>query len=345
MDRLLPRRRDHAPVSDAVIARATELVEMIEGKWMTQAIGVAAELGIPDHLARGTDRAEAIADASACDVDAIERLMQALVSLGLCGRREDRSYQLTPMGSLLRDGETPSLRSWAIWSARYHWPKWGRLIDSVRSGQSARVLEGGANDYGHLERDAAAAEVFNRGLGGLTYIVGLELARRYDFSAARCVMDVGGGHGQLLAAILERHPHLRGIVFDRPHAIDSAQPIPRCECMTGDFFEAIPSQADVYVMKSILHNWNDAACTAILAQCRRAMAAGASLLLVERVLPEAMAGDPGERALARSDLNMLVGFSGRERTLAAFEALLAGPGLAIRSCQPLALGYSLIETR
>jgi len=332
-------------VSETVVQRATELLEMIEGKWTTQAIGVAAELGIPDHLARGIDRTALLAASIGCDADALERLLRALVSLGLCRQRLDRSFELTEVGELLRDDEGASLRSWAIWSARYHWPTWGKLIDSVRSGESARVLAGGANGYGHLERDRVAAGVFNRGLGGLTHIVGLELARRHDFSAAHCVMDVGGGQGQLLAAILERHRHLRGIVFDRPHAIETARRIERCESMAGDFFESIPRQADVFVMKSILHNWDDAACIAILGQCRRAMDSGAALLLVERVLPEAMTGAPDERPLARSDLNMLVGFSGRERTLPAFDALLAKSGLAVRACQPLALGFSLVEAR
>ena len=332
-------------MSDTVVVRATELLEMIEGKWMTQALGVAAELAVPDLLASGTDRGEAIALATGCDADAIERLMRALVSLGVCRQRDDHSYELTETGQLLRAGDGASLRSWAIWSARYHWPTWGRLIDSVRRGESARVLAGGTDTYSHLDRDAAAAEVFNRGLGGLTSIVGLELARLHDFSGARCIMDIGGGQGQLLAAVLERHAHLRGIVFDRPHAIDTAPALDRCERMTGDFFEAIPPGADVYVMKSILHNWDDARCRKILAQCRRAMGAGASLLLVERVLPESPSGEPSERPLARSDLNMLVGFSGRERMLAGFRALLAGCELDIRSCRPLALGFSLIEAR
>ena len=332
-------------MSETIVDRATELLEMIEGKWMTQAIGVAAELDVPDLVASGTVRTDAIAAATGCDADAIERLMRALVSLGVCLQRPDRTFELTATGQLLRDGDGASLRSWAIWSARYHWPTWGRLIESVRRGESARVIAGGTDTYSHLDHDAAAAEVFNRGLGGLTSIVGHELARLHDFSQARSVMDIGGGQGQLLAAVLEGHPHLRGILFDRSHAIDTSPAIDRCERMTGDFFEAIPPGADVYLLKSILHNWDDARCRTILAQCRRAMGTDGSLLLVERVLPETPSAAPSERPLARSDLNMLVGFSGRERTLAGFGALLASCGLGVRSSRPLALGFSLIETR
>jgi hypothetical protein len=332
-------------MSPAVVDRATELLEMIEGKWTTQAIGVAAELGIADHLAAGTDRVEALAEATVCDDDALERLMHGLVSLGVCAQRPDHSYELTPLGELLRERERGSMRGWAIWNARYHWPRWGRLIDSVRSGKSASVLGGGTDGYAHLERDPDAAAAFNRGIGGITYIVGTELARRHDFSRARRIVDVGGGDGQLLAAILEHHPHLSGVLFDLPHAIQTAPPIDRCEPITGDFFEEIPPAADAYLMKSILHNWDDAASLRILRQCRRALHAEASLLIVERVLPETLRGEASERPLARSDLNMLVGFSGRERTLADFDALLEPCGFARQSCQALALGFSLIEAR
>lgn len=327
----------------AVVESATELLEMIEGKWMTQAIGVAAELGIADLVAAGNRDAAALAAATGCDGDALDRLMRALIALGICRKEPNEAYALTPMGTLLTDSTPASLRSWAIWSARYHWPTWGRLIDSVRSGESARVLLGGADGYGHLDRDPAAARTFNRGLGGLSYIVGLELARAYDFSQMRCVMDVGGGEGHLLAALLELHPHLRGIVLDRAHAIGTALPTERCEQRVGDFFEEIPSGADAYVMKSILHNWDDARCLAILQKCRAAMGAG-RLLLVERVMPETPLGDASERPLARSDLNMLVGFSGRERSLEGFDRLLARCGLSVKACRPLALGFSLVET-
>jgi hypothetical protein len=332
-------------MSEAVIDRATELLEMIEGKWSTQAIGVAAELGIADHLAAGRDNAEQLALATACDGDAIERLLRALATLGVCRQRADHSYELTPLGGLLREGELGSLRGWAIWSARYHWPTWGRLIDCVRSGESARVLGGGVNGYGHLERNPAAADAFNRGIGGITYHVGLEVAAAHDFSSSHCVMDVGGGHGQLLAAILQRHRHLRGILFDLPHAIDTPLAFERCERRSGDFFADIPADADIYVMKSILHNWDDARSLEILAQCRRAIVGEARLLLVERVLPETLRGEATERQIARSDLNMLVGFSGRERTLDGFATLLAQRDFRVQSCSTLSLGYSLIDAR
>jgi len=214
----------------------------------------------------------------------------------------------------------------------------------VRSGQSARVLLGGANGYGHLDRDPAAARTFNRGLGGLSYIVGMELARTYDFSQTRCVMDVGGGEGHLLAAILECHPHLRGILLDRAHAIDTALALERCEQRVGDFFEEVPPGADAYVMKSILHNWDDESCVRILARCRAAIGSAGRLLLVERVLPQTFQGEPGERPLARSDLNMLVGFSGRERSLGSLDRLLASCGLGVERSRKLALGFSLVET-
>lgn len=331
---------------------AAQVLQLIDGKWTTQALGVAAELGLADHLSRGVNELDAIAAASGCDRAALRRLLRALVCLGLVTESGAGRFDLAPAGALLCEDAEPSLHSWALWSARYHWQWWGRLGHSVRTGESARKLVTGHAGYGQLGEDAQAAAIFNRAMGEITRLIAGAVSQAGDFAPARRVADVGGGHGELLAAILAAHPHLQGVLFDLPHAIEGARSrlaeaglASRCELVAGSFFETVPAGCDAYVLKSVLHNWDDQRCGQLLRACRRAMAPGARVLLVERVMPERITGAAWEWPLVRSDLNMLVGMGGRERTRADLDALLAGAGLATSRWVPIALGFSLIEAR
>ena len=254
------------------------------------------------------------------------------------------------MGALLRADAPDSLRMWAVHCGRYLWPAWGRLAESVRTGASDRKRASGSDDFGHLERDPEAAAVFNRAMVELTRLVAHEVARAVDFSRMERVVDVGGGHGELLVAILLAHPRLNGVLFDLPHAIDaagaslaSAGVAARCELCAGSFFESMPERADAYVLKSVLHNWDDERCVLILRNCRRAAHARSRLLVVERVMADRVSPAPRDRAIARSDLNMLVARSGRERTEAEFRALFASTGFRIDRIVPVALEFSVIE--
>jgi SAM-dependent methyltransferase len=175
--------------------------------------------------------------------------------------------------------------------------------------------------------------------------------RVYDFSAARRIVDVGGGYGELLAAVLKAYPKAQGVVFDLPHAIDGSQEraadawlAERCEFVAGDFFESVPPGGDAYVLKSVLHNWTDERSAVILRNCRRAMARGAKILLVERLAPVRMEASQEAQALARADLNMLVGPGGRERTEAEFADLLGAAGFGPVRIFPGAMDYSVIES-
>jgi orsellinic acid C2-O-methyltransferase len=329
---------------------AARLFELIGAKWTTQAVGVAAELGIADELSQGPRGIEELALATGCDPAALRRLMRALAGVGVCAERADLSYELTEMGALLKAGAEPSLRSWAVWTARYQWNTWARLIDSVRTGQSARKLATGRDGYAYLEGDTEAAAVFNRAMVEMTRLVAGSVARSHDFSSARLAIDVGGGYGELVSAVLAEHAHLRGIVFDLPHAMQGALARikqsglgARCEFAPGSFFDALPAGADVHLLKSILHNWPDERCAAILRVCRAALPAGGRVLVIERVMPERITGSELEHTVLRGDLNMLVGLGGRERTLGELDTLLTSGGFAITSCEPLTLGYRLIE--
>ncbi len=335
---------------DTAADRAAQLLDLIEGKWTTQAIGVAAELGIADLIGRGTNDLPSLAHATGCVPSSLHRLLKGLASLGLCVEEPASSFKLTPLGELLASDTEPSLHASAIWGARHGWNLWGRLQESVRSGESVRALAGQSAGYAHLEGDPAAASTFNCAMVELTGLIAADVSRAHDFSRAKRIVDVGGGYGKLLVALLGMHGHLRGVLFDLPHAIDGARAriegsdlAGRCELVAGDFFKSVPAGADAYLLKSIAHNWDDERAAAILSHCRRAMPRHARVLLVERVMPERLTGNGADRRTIRADLNMLVSHSGRERTRVEFEALLAQCGLELRSIEALALGFCLIE--
>ena len=341
----------HAAPSPPDLPAVAKVLEMIGSSWMSQTVCVAAELGIADLLAGGAKNIEGIAKATSCQPASLHRLMRALASLGLCAERDDGYFAPTPMGSLLRSGPESSVRSWSIWSGRYQWQEWGNLLYSVRTGKSARRLLAGGEGYEHLESDPEAASIFNRAMTELTQLAVAEVVRVYDFSAVRQLIDVGGGYGELLAAILSVYPTMRGVLFDLPHAIEGATArfadaglTKRCESVEGNFFEAVPDGGDVYLLKTVLHNWNDEQCTVILRNCRRAMSNNSKLVLVERIMPARMTGADAERAFARADLNMLVGIGGRERTEAEFTALLSSSGFKATRFLSTVLDFGVIES-
>jgi hypothetical protein len=220
----------------------------------------------------------------------------------------------------------------------------------VKTGESARSHVTGTRGFGHLERDPEAAAVFNDAMVEQTRLVANELARVYPFGAARRIVDVGGGFGALLAAVLGAHPGMQGVLFDLPHAIEGARKhlanagvAQRCDFVPGDFFKSVPGGADVYLLKSIIHDWNDERSAVILANCRRAISENGKILLIERIMPGRMEGSPRHRALAWSDLAMLVGPGGRERSEPEFRTLLEGSGFKVTKAISTALDYCILE--
>jgi ubiquinone/menaquinone biosynthesis C-methylase UbiE len=332
------------------LGRALELFELINSGAMSQAACAAAELRIADHLTSGPKNADELARATGSHAPSLHRLLRALASLQLCVEREDGAFALGPMGSLLRTDGSNSLRSWILWWGKYQWPLWGNLLYSVNTGESARKLATGMEGFGHLERDAEAAAVFNHAMAQLTRLVAAEVVRLYDFAGMRRIVDVGGGYGALLAAILEAYPDAHGVLYDLPHAIEGARAHltnaglqKRCEFITGNFFDSIPEGGDAYLLKAVIHDWNDERSVVILRHCRRAIQQGGKLLLVERIMPERLEASSQHRAIARADLSMLVGPGGRERTEAEFLALLGSSGFRLAKVVATALEYSILE--
>ena len=330
-------------------AAARELLDLVNGSWIAQACYVAARLGIADLLAAGPRSAADLAAATATDAAALRRLLSALGSVDICRQREDGSFEMTRVGRTLQTDAPCSMRAWTLQWGGEAWRVWANLLHSVRTGQSARSLITGDSGFAHLERDPQAAQIFNQAMVDLTRLAAMDIARAYDFGGKR-VMDVGGGYGELLAQILLTHPGARGVLFDMPHAISRArehlggrQLEDRCEFVAGDFFASVPTGSDVYVLKTVIHDWADDKARDILRSCRAALAPNARLLIIERLMPERLEPSAENRALARVDLHMLVALGAQERTQAQMQALLAAVGLKMLRRIETASEFQILE--
>jgi hypothetical protein len=332
-------------------AAPVALIAMIQGAWTSQAIHVAARLGIADVLAAGPRTSEDVAAHVGADAHATFRLLRALETLGLCRERpDDHAFELTPLGSHLRSDSDASLRAFALHWGGGMWPLWATLLHTVKSGKSPRALVSPRESFEDLGRDSHALHVFNEAMSEVSRLLAAGAVRAYDFSRFGRLVDVGGGHGELLGAIVQAHPGMRGILFDLPRVLDGASKhlaalgvADRCELVPGSFFESVPDGADAYLLKSVLHDWPDERAAVILANCRRAMSGRSTLLVVERVVPERMDVSAEHRLVVASDLAMMVAVSGRERTEAEFRGLLRAAGFATTRVVPAPLGYRIIE--
>jgi hypothetical protein len=321
------------------------LRSLITGFQMSAAVHVAAQLGLSDLLASGPRTVADLAGATGTDEDTMGRLLHALATIGLYDERPDGRYANTDLGEGLRSDVPGSLRPLArTVSAPTHWAAWGHLGHSVRTGENAFEALHGVDVWTHRVGHPEENEIFNENMASLTSGVAAGVAETYDFGSVTTVVDVGGGKGALLAAVLDRHPHLTGTVFDLPHAVAAGPPsadlTSRWSAVSGSFFEEVPA-ADAYLVKSILHDWPDDRCIEILRTLRRSLNDDGVVLVVEMVLRR-----PGhERAAAFSDLNMLVMPGGRERTEPEFAALYAAAGLELTRVVDTDSRMSVLEGR
>jgi orsellinic acid C2-O-methyltransferase len=335
---------------DDVLARAARLLSIVNGSWMTQATRVAAELGLPDQLADGPRSAADLAAATNTHAPSLYRLLRALVSLDICHERADGTFELTPMGTLLRTDAEGSLRSWTIYWGRELWAECAHLLDSVTTGRSSREQVSGQAHFDPVRTDPTRAAVFNTAMAEHARLTTRSLVGVYDFAGMSKIVDVGGGYGELLAGVLSAHPRLHGVLVDLPHAIDKAGPYlekrgvaQRCTLVAGDFFAEVPAGADAYLLRTVLHDWDDERSHDILTNCRRAMTGSSKLLVIERLVPTVMEPVLEHQLLARADLHMLVAHAALERTESQFRDLLGAAGLTTSAVVPLPMGYNLIE--
>lgn len=345
MGRILAVRPEQRAVAEGSMSTSNDaavLLERVMGYRVTQAIYVAAKLGIADALERGPRNSKAVAELLGIPTDSVHRIMRALAVAGIFSETVSGDFELTSVGSLLRSASPQSLRAAAIFFGdQRHWTLWGKLHDAVTSGRPIRRDDNDAFAQ-RAATDPEGAAIFNAAMSALTSPVHSAVLETYDFRGLRTVVDVGGGHGALLSAVLAAHPTLQGVLFDIPAVIEAAKAriqaaglSSRCRLEAGDFFKALPAGGDAYILKWIIHDWDDERSTTILAACRAAMAAGVKLLIIERVLPNRAVSVPAA-ALAPSfaDLNMMVLTPGRERTENEYRRLLAATGFRITRLLP-----------
>lgn len=304
------------------ITAKERVYQLMLGYRATQAIRAAALLGVCDALAAGPRASSAVAADVAADPDLVHRLMQTLVALGLCTENDDGLFGNTELGDVLRGDIPGSLRSTAIGLGEDSWwTAWGELPRAISAGRVPYELAHGRTFWQEMAEDPDVAGRFNSFMSGQTQNFLPQLLDAFDFSGTGHVVDVGGGGGALLAGILQAHPGTRGTLFDLPSGLTAAPAYlrdhgvsDRCDVVEGSFFDSVPSGADVYVLRLILHDWPDDQAGAILAVCRQAMRVGASLLVIDAAMPERASMQPAALVKFLYDLHMYVLFGARERT-------------------------------
>lgn len=312
-------------------------------------------MDLPDRLAAGPASAATLAVGCGATAEALQRLLRALCALDVCREGRDGRFTLAAGGEALRRDATaggPSLRAIVQWWSGPMWSLWPELAYSVRTGRSARERMIGQPGYGFLDAQPEMAAVFHQAMQAMTAMVAEDVVALDLWRDVNHVVDVGGGNGALAAALAVAHSHLHASVLDRADAEASACALirsrglaSRCRFVAGDFFVEAPAGRDVYLLKSVLHNWDDACCARILSCCARAAARGARLLLVERVRPQRLYPRQHDAALARTDLNMLAGLGGRERTRDEFSAMLAAAGFELDAVRSTRFEFSVLEAR
>jgi hypothetical protein len=326
---------------------AQQLGQIITGYWQSQAVYVAAELGIADLLRGGPRPVDELADATQTDPDALFRLLRALASIGVFTETTPRSFGLTPMAEMLRSDAPQSMRSLARMAGGEQFQAWADLLYSVRTGKTAFDHRFGMPVFDFLAANPEQAQIFD---GAMVGIHGRETAAviaAYDFAPIKVLADIGGGNGSNLSAILQAKPAMRGILFDLPHvverartAIESAGVAARCQLAGGSFFEDVPAGADAYLMRHIIHDWDDDKSQTILRCIRRQIPAEGRLLIVESVIP------PGNEPFSAKflDLTMLAIPGGKERTREEYDALLSSTGFRLARIVPTTTEISVIES-
>jgi SAM-dependent methyltransferase len=304
----------------------TQMLDMICGYWVSQSIRACADLSLADHLADGPLTAAQVAARERSAPDTTMRLMRAATTLGLLTVDTEQRFHTTALLDTLRSGAPGSMRDVALaLTARSHWLPWADFAASVREGRSHGEDALGMPVFDYLKQHPAHAQQFTNAMQSLTALWTVDLASKIDTSEVAVAVDVGGANGSLLRLLQQANPELRGIVFDRPGvaaAVAADVNDERTEVLGGDFFESVPP-ADLYLLKAILHDWDDESCVRILSRCRQAMKPDGRIAIVEMLVP--VEGDPGLTAMV--DLNMLAVTGSRERTLAEFDTLLTDAGL------------------
>ncbi|MFI7065182.1 methyltransferase [Kribbella sp. NPDC050124] len=311
-----------------------QLHRLVTGYQVSQAVHVAASLGLSDLLADGPKTAAELAEATGADPGSLTRLMRALVTVGLYVSDGER-FANTELGDAFRIDAPRSVAGWARAVGRqHHWQAYASLEHSIRTGENAFEAVHGEPVWAYFAKHPDEQTIFAAAMTDLSRAVADAVVEAYDFGRFGTVVDVGGGRGMLLAAVLSGYPSVNGVLFDQSDVVAGAHELlsaagvaQRCRVVGGSFFDAVPEGGDAYLLKSVIHDWPDAESVEILRTCRRSMPGHGRLLLVEQLLDES----PDPVRTAFSDLTMLVMAGGQERTTDEYRSLLATAGFDLTS--------------
>ncbi|HKN56360.1 MAG TPA: methyltransferase [Amycolatopsis sp.] len=328
------------------------VLDLVFGYTAAQMINVAARLELADHLARGPLTTDELAGLTGAHGPSLYRLLRGLACFGIVGQTGTGSFELGPAGRSLRSDAPDSVRAMVmLLCAGETWRSWGELEHSVRTGEPAWPRVTGVDHFEFMAKHPEKAAVFNSAMAEYTRAAAPGIIARGDFARFGTVVDVGGGDGTLLAEILKAVPNARGVLFDLPAGLDAAARTmatagvaDRCDVLGGDFFTMVPEGADAYLLKSVLHDWDDSRAEEILGRCRKAMAPGGAILVAEPVLPSTV-DSPAVTGVVMSDLNMLVNTGGRERTATEFRGLFESAGLELAAITGEDADFCVLEGR
>jgi hypothetical protein len=329
------------------------LLRTVTGYSSAQIVHVAVQLGLADLLADGPRRVEDLAAAAGAHAPSLGRLVRALVALGLVAQEPAGRVRLTELGTLLRAGVPGSIRERVLFGVgEWFWRAWGDLLYSVRTGEPAFDRAFGMSAFAYWEHHQAVGAMHDASFAAAARATTAPLVAAYDFARFGTVVDVGGSTGPLLAGILQANAGVRGVLFDLPHVVARAPAVleaagvaDRCAVVGGSFFEAVPPGGDAYVLKYIVHDWDDARAAALLRRCRAAMGPGVVLLFIEQVLPARPEAGAAALQRARLDLTMLLMSSGgRERSEEEYRTLLRDAGFELRRVIPTESAFSILES-
>ena len=328
---------------------AMALTQMITATWIVQSIYLAASLGIADLLKDGAKSVEELAQATDSQASYLYRVLRALASVGVFTEIAPNQFALTEMAQYLRSDIPGSLRYISMMlSDEWHWNSWGDILHVVKTGQPAmQHLYQVDNTFEYLSQNPKSGAIFNNAMTGWSKTVHTAVVDTYDFSDINKIVDVAGGHGTLIASILAANPQMEGVLFDMPHVVANARDlltregvIDRCKIVGGDFFEAVPSGGNAYIMSHIVHDWGDEDCVKFLKNIRQNIAENGRLLVVEMVVPAGNTPHLGKLM----DICMMTMYSaGRERTEAEYRQLFQAAGFRLTQIIPTASPMSVIE--
>ena len=324
------------------------MFNLIAGRWVSQLVFVAAKLELADHLKHGSRTVEELATAAEVHAPALYRVLRALASFGVFAETKDKRFKLTPLAVTLQKAVPGSLHAVALlFEDKFSRDPWAELLHGVKTGEVPFLTAHGVSPFEYLEKHPETLKIFGEAMTSVSSMENPAIAAAYQFSGIRTVVDAGGGHGSLLGAILKANPKLKGVLFDQPSVISRAKQdryvthkgiSGRCTLESGDFFEAVPKNGDAYMMKRVLHDWNDERCTKILANCCAAMRENGRVLVIDSVV--APGNDPDRGKLL--DMQMLV-IGGRERTKREFATLFSKAGLKLTRVIPTKCPLSIVE--